>query len=352
MRHAADLLHDSESVELVALFGPEHGIRGDAQDMEGVEDTCDESTGTPEFSLYGASAASLRPTGAMLEGIDVLVVDLQDVGSRYYTFAATMLYAMESCAERGIEVLVLDRPNPIGGVEIEGPTVDPGYESFVGAHPIPIRHGMTIGELAGLYRAERRLDLALEVVGCQGWTRAMHWPETGLRWVIPSPNMPNYETALVYPGGCLIEGTNLSEGRGTTRPFEQWGAPWIEPASFPEVPPPGVLLRACAFRPVFHKRAGQVCRGLYPHVIDHDAYRTVLTYVVFLEWARNRHGGDFEWRREPYEFVEHPIAIDLLFGSSRPREAIEVGDIRRLHDEWDFSERSFAERREPFLLYD
>jgi uncharacterized protein YbbC (DUF1343 family) len=352
MRHAVFLFRQALGEGLVALFGPEHGILGDAQDMASVEDARDEATWLPVFSLYSAGAASLRPTGAMLEVIDVLVVDLQDIGSRYYTFAATTFQAMEACAERGVDVLVLDRPNPLGGTEVEGPTVDPGYESFVGAHPVPIRHGMTIGELAAMVRSERGLDLRLDVMTCAGWSRAMHWPETGLPWVMPSPNMPSYETALVYPGGCLIEGTNLSEGRGTTRPFEQWGAPWIDPASFPETPPPGVLLRACAFRPMFHKRAGQLCRGLYPHIIDRDAYSTVLTYVVFLDWARNRHDGDFRWRTEPYEFVEYPIAIDLLFGSSRPREAIEDGDIRRLYDEWEAAEREFYERRAPYLLYD
>ena len=223
MRHLIDLLRFTPGVTLAALFGPEHGIRADAQDMIGVASGFDARTGIPVHTLYGSSAESLTPTSEQMEGLDALVFDVQDVGSRYYTFAATMLYAMRAAAPLGLRFFVLDRPNPIGGTLVEGPTLRPGFESFVGPHPLPIRHGMTVGELARLFRTECAIDLDLVVVPCHGWARDMLWRDTGLSWVTPSPNMPTPDTALVYPGGCLIEGTNLSEGRGTTRPADTGG---------------------------------------------------------------------------------------------------------------------------------
>lgn len=353
MRHLADLLQAADGVELAALFGPEHGIRGDTQDMIGVESELDAATGAPVFSLYGDSVESLRPRSEWLDGLDALVFDVQDVGSRHYTFAATMLYAMEACAGRGIAFVVLDRPNPIGGLTVEGPTVEPGFESFVGAHPMPIRHGMTVGELARLFAAEKRIDVELLVVPCEGWSRWMHWPVTGIPWVPPSPNMPSHETALVYPGGCLVEGTNLSEGRVTTRPFEQWGAPWLEGRPLPKgMDPPGVLLRPCVFRPTFHKHAGRSCHGIFPHVVDRVAFSPVRLYAAFLFWAAREAGERFAWRTETYEFLREPIAIDLLFGSDRGRRAIESGDLVGLHDEWLESEKAFERRRREYLIYD
>ncbi len=352
MVHAADLLRAASGVTLAALFGPEHGIRGEAQDMIGVESMVDPATGVPAYSLYGSDEASLRPKPEWLDELDVLIFDVQDVGSRYYTFAATMLYAMEECAGRSIRFVVLDRPNPIGGVAIEGPTVDPGYESFVGAYPMPIRHGMTVGELARMLVGERGLDLELEVVECEGWNREMHWPETGIPWVMPSPNMPSYETALVYPGGCLIEGTNLSEGRGTTRPFEQWGAPWLETSRARlKQGDTSVIVRECVFLPTFHKFAGEVCRGLFPHVVDCAGVTPVRLFSRFLEWAYHLAPERFAWRREPYEFVSEPSAIDLLYGSGRGREAIERRAVGDLEGEWTRSEAEFSERRRPFLIY-
>jgi uncharacterized protein YbbC (DUF1343 family) len=353
LRHLADLLHQAPDIDLVALFGPEHGARGDAQDMIGVASDVDPATGLPVHSLYGNSVESLAPTPAMLDGIDILLFDVQDVGARYYTFAATMLHAMSACAGCGIDFLVLDRPNPIGGDLIEGPTVDPGYASFVAAHPLPIRHGLTIGELARLFHDELQLDLSLAVIPCEGWTRAMHWPDTGLPWIMPSPNMPTYETALVYPGACLIEATNLSEGRGTTRPFELWGAPWLNPRrrSWEDNPTDALMLRPCAFRPTFHKHAAQVCHGLFPHVVRRETFMPVRCYLGLLAWAYADDPGRFAWRTEPYEFVSDPIAIDLLFGSTRGREAIESGQVVELADAWAAEEAAFAERRRPYLLY-
>ncbi len=357
LRHAADLIGATAGVTLAALFGPEHGIRGDAQDMIGVGDEVDRATGVPVRTLYGSDLASLSPRPEHLEGLDALIFDVQDVGSRYYTFAATMLYAMEAASRAGLRFVVLDRPNPIGGAIVEGPTVRPGFASFVGVHPTPIRHGMTVGELARLFRAERAIDVDLEVVTCSGWSRSMAWGETGLPWVMPSPNMPTPETALVYPGGCLVEGTNLSEGRGTTRPFELWGAPWVDPgpllapASWSE----GALLRPSAFRPTFHKHAGATCFGVQPHVADPSRFAPVRFYAAMLALARAQRPDLFAWRTEAYEFVTDPIAIDLLFGSDRERLLIDAGataaDLGDLGAAWAVEEREFRDRRSGSLLY-
>ncbi len=355
LRHLADLLRQASGVELVALFGPEHGVRAEAQDMIGVSSDVDSRTGVRVHSLYGADVTSLTPTPEQLEGIDLLLFDVQDVGSRYYTFAATMLYALKAAAALGIAFLVLDRPNPIGGDRVEGPTIQPGFESFVGAHPVPIRHGMTVGELARLYLADLKQNLQLDVIACRGWNRSMSWGETGLPWVLPSPNMPTTDTALVYPGGCLIEGTNLSEGRGTTRPFELWGAPWLDPyrlaedAAFLE---PAVSFRPCSFRPTFHKHQGQSCFGVQPHVADPERFFPVATYTWLLKLAREQDPEEFAWRTEPYEFVREPIAIDLLFGSDRERRAIEAGaPLSDIVAPWQSEEAAFVEHRAPFLLY-
>lgn len=356
MNHLADLVHSRTDITLVALFGPEHGARGDAQDMVPVDSTTDPRTGAPVHTLYGPNVASLTPTAAQLEGTHVLVYDVQDVGSRYYTFAATMLFAMRAAAANAIAFVVLDRPNPIGGELIEGPIVQPGYESFVSAYPLPVRHGLTVGELANLFRDELKLDLDLTVVPCQGWARSMTWRETGIPWVAPSPNMPTPETALVYPGGCLLEGTNLSEGRGTTRPFELWGAPWLDPHRLVESCHDvlAAVMRPCAFRPTFHKHSGSLCLGAQPHVTHPHAFRSTALYAELIAHARAQSPERFQWRTETYEFVDHPIAIDLLFGSSREREIIEIGhqtDRRAWSALWADDETEFAARREPYLMY-
>lgn len=356
LRHLVDHLASNSGVTLAALFGPEHGIRAEAQDMIGVGATVDRRTGAPVHTLYGSDIASLTPTPEQLDGLDALVFDVQDVGSRYYTFAATMLYAMKAAAPLGLQFFVLDRPNPIGGEQIEGPTIQPGYASFVGCHPMPIRHGMTVGELARMFVAECEIDIDLTVVSCRGWSRTMLWSETGLPWVMPSPNMPTPDTALVYPGGCLVEGTNLSEGRGTTRPFELWGAPWLDPDALASAcpPMPGVLTRPSAFRPTFHKHAGLTCLGVQPHVTNPSTFAPVWWYTAMLAVARKQNLGRFDWRREPYEFVDDPIAIDLLYGSSRDRLFIESHpsstDLSDLRHSWAVEEAEFRARRGPFLL--
>jgi len=356
LRHAADLLHEARSVRLAALFGPEHGVRGDIQYMAAVGDERDRRTGVPVHSLYGRDAGSLRPDPGALRGLDALVFDIQDVGARCYTYQATMLFCMEAAARAKLAFFVLDRPNPIGGLSVEGPALRPGFGSFCGVHDVAVRHGMTVGELAGLYREERGLDLALTVIPCRGWRRGMTQRDTGLPWVFPSPNMPTPETAVVYPGTCLLEGTNLSEGRGTTRPFELFGAPWLDGSRLAEALAadrlPGVRFRPASFVPTWDKHAGMRCHGVEIVVDNREAFRPFRTGVACVAAARAQDPARFRWRTEPYEFVDHVPAFDLLCGSSREREALERGQgWRDLAAEWAREERAFAKRRARYLRY-
>jgi uncharacterized protein YbbC (DUF1343 family) len=354
LRHARDLLAEAPGTRLAALLGPEHGLTGEAQDLVGVPGGSD--SGLRVYSLYGDTFESLKPTEEQLRGLDALVIDLQDVGSRYYTFQATMLFCLEAASRFGLKTVVLDRPNPLGGEAVEGPTLRPGYESFVGIHPLATRHGLTIGELARLYKAERGIGGELEVVPCEGWRRDMDFDRTGLPWVLPSPNMPTLDTAFVYPGQCLLEGTNLSEGRGTTRPFELCGAPGVDARRLcrrlQDEGWPGVAFRPAWFRPTFQKHAGRTCAGLQLHVTDREAFRPVRTGLAVLAALRDLSGEAFAWRREPYEFVADRPAIDLLFGSDRERLALEAGAAARdVCRAWGAEEEAFRQRRRPYLLY-
>jgi uncharacterized protein YbbC (DUF1343 family) len=360
-RHAIDLIAAAPGVRLAAVFGPEHGLLGQAQDLVHVSEEESRHGAAPAIrlvSLYGPTAASLRPTRESLAGLDTLVIDLQDVGSRYYTFQATMMFALEAALPLGIDVLVLDRPNPLGGGDVEGPRLRPGFESFVGAHDLAVRHGLTLGELARMFFKERRLDGGgtLDVVRCDGWRRTMRFEDTGLPWVLPSPNMPTPDTATVYPGQCLIEGTRLSEGRGTTRPFEICGAPGIDArtlaAQLNDQRHPGVAFRPVWFRPTFQKFAGQDCGGVQLHVTDRHRFRPLRTSLALLLAMRHQLGDRFAWRTEIYEFVTHPIAIDLLFGGDRERRGIEAGlDWTQIARTWEPEEEAFSRRRQEFLLY-
>jgi uncharacterized protein YbbC (DUF1343 family) len=355
--HAADVLHRAPRVRLAVLFGPEHGVRGDAQYMAAVGGERDARTGLPAHSLYGETRESLRPRSADLEGLDALVFDVQDVGARYYTYQATMMLCMEAAAEAGIGFVVLDRPNPIGGLLVEGPRLRPGFESFCGLHDLAVRHGMTVGELALLFRVERKLDLELTVVPCEGWSRGAAFRETGLPWVFPSPNMPTPETALVYPGMCLLEGTNLSEGRGTTRPFELFGAPWLDAQRLADDLArerlPGVRFRPVSFVPTWDKHAGVRCHGVELHVHDAARFRPFRTGLAAVLHARDQDPARFGWRTEPYEFVADIPAFDLLCGSERERRALEGGaTLSELAHPIGPEERAFARRRAPYLLYE
>jgi uncharacterized protein YbbC (DUF1343 family) len=351
--HASEALHRSRAFRLVALFGPEHGIWADAQDLVEVEDTRDPRTGLPVHSLYGRTRV---PTEAMLSGLDTLVFDVQDVGSRYYTFIYTMLHAMEACAAHGRRLLVLDRPNPLGGDAVDGNLLDPRFVSFVGLHPLLTRHGLTVGELALLFREERGLDLDLKVLRMRGWRRGMTFEETGLPWVMPSPNMPTPDTAVVYPGGCLVEGTNLSEGRGTTRPFELVGAPWLDPWKLAEALEaerlPGVRFRPVFFTPTFQKHAGRLCGGVQVFVTDRRRFSAWLTYLLLIVHARRQDERRFAWRDPPYEYEHVKRPFDILCGTDRIRIAIESGTpLRRLAPAWKDDARRFQRGRRDFLLY-
>jgi uncharacterized protein YbbC (DUF1343 family) len=353
LEHAALALARSRKLRLVALFGPEHGLQADAQDLVEVADARDEATGLPVRSLYGPRRV---PSREQLADLDALVVDLQDVGSRYYTYIYTMLHCLEACARDARTLVVLDRPNPLGGLALEGNVLDPQYRSFVGLHALPVRHAMTIGELALLFRAERGYALDLRVVPMRGWRRAMQFEDTGLPWVMPSPNMPTPDTARVYPGGCLIEGTNLSEGRGTTRPFELVGAPWLDPRrlarDLERERLPGLAVRPTYFTPTFQKHAGQRCGGVQLHVTDPRRFPAYLAYLLLIQHARRQAPERFGWRQPPYEYEEHKLPIDVLCGTDRLRRDIEAGRSPRLAARaWPAGLARFARRRAPCLLY-
>ncbi|HLU65749.1 MAG TPA: DUF1343 domain-containing protein [Kofleriaceae bacterium] len=355
LRHSIDLLR-AAGLELVALFGPEHGLRGDAQDMIAVDQARDRRTGLPVYSLYGHDEASLAPRPDELAGLDAVLFDIQDVGARYYTYVWTLALAMRACARAGVSVIVLDRPNPIGGELVEGGAIAPGYESFVGLVSLPNRHGMTAGEIARLVLARERLDLDLAIVPMDGWSRAMRYADTGLPWVLPSPNMPTEDTALVYPGMCLIEGTELSEARGTTRPFEMAGAPFIDgealAAALEAEHLPGARFRPLVFTPQFQKHAGAACGGVQIHVTDRRAFRPYLTGVAFLRAVRSLWPAELAWRTRAYEFVDRIPAIDLLCGSPAVREGIDAGaSLADLAATWADAERAFCDERRAYLLY-
>ena len=352
-RHAARVIASLRGVRLACLFAPEHGLQGAAQDHAPVQSARDPGTGIPVRSLYGPR---LAPGRAMLRAIDTLVVDLQDVGARYYTFVWTSALAMRACAAAGIPVVLLDRPNPLGGLGMEGNIPDPRYASFVGLYPLPARHGMSIAELAAYLNEEHGLGCDLTVVPMEGWRRAMAWEDTGLPWVPPSPNMPTPGTARVYPGGCLIEGTNLSEGRGTTRPFELVGAPFLDGDRLARALNarrlPGVRFRAAAFEPAFHKWRGRLCGGIQVHVTNPDRFTPFAAYLALIAEARRQAPRHFRWRRPPYEFERKKLPFDLLCGGDGIRRAIERGvRIARLEAGWRAGLARFARARRRYLLY-
>lgn len=354
LRHSADALLGA-GFRVCALFGPQHGARGDKQDnMIESEHSADPLTGLPVHSLYSEVR---KPTHAMLEGLDALLYDLQDVGVRVYTFVWTMALAMEACAEAGVRFVVLDRPNPIGGSIREGPVLRSGYESFVGLHPVPLRHGLTCGELASWLNVERGIGCDLEVVPCEGWRRVTPWTETGLPWVMPSPNLPTPSSCDVYPGMVLLEGTNLSEGRGTTRPFELFGAPWLEPHTLVSIVSaemgPGAQLRPCYFEPTFQKHAGQLCGGAQLHVTDREAFRPVRTAVAILRACRDMAPRLFDWRSPPYEYEEVLPPIDILWGHDGLRRGIDAGQsVDEVLLGIDEELERFRAEAAPYLLYD
>jgi uncharacterized protein YbbC (DUF1343 family) len=350
------LLLASPDLRLERLFAPEHGLWGHEQDMESVPDSTDRRTGLPVVSLYGHDARSLSPSPEDLQDLDLLVCDLQDVGSRYYTYVYTLSFLMEAAREADLPVVVLDRPNPIGGELVEGPVLEHELASFVGRYPIPVRHGLTIGELALLFNAEIGIGCELEVVQLLGWRRSMEFAETGLPWVPPSPNMPTPQTARVYPGGCLVEGTNLSEGRGTTTPFELIGAPWIDGheyrAAIELSAPRGVRFRAASFRPMFQKHAGHSCGGVQV-IVDHpSSFRPFACFWDLIARAKSLDPERFGWRDEAYEFEADRPAIDLLLGRGGLRELLDQGTPHaEAESHWREGLQEFIASRGRYLLY-
>jgi uncharacterized protein YbbC (DUF1343 family) len=353
-RHIVRAIADAPGVTLAAIFGPQHGYRADVQDnMIETGHAKDPTRGVPVYSLYSETR---EPTAEMLKGLDVLVIDLQDVGSRIYTFVYTMANCLRACKKHGVPVIVTDRPNPIGGEQLGGPMLAAGFESFVGQFPIPLQHGMTIAELARLFNEAFGIGADLTVVAMENWDRRMYHENTGLPWVMPSPNVPTVDTAVVYPGTVLFEGTNLSEGRGTTRPFELIGAPWVDAEALAEKLAaynlPGVHIRPVVFEPTFHKHAKQACGGCQIHVLNREEFTAVKTAVAVLVEIRAQNSAKFEWRQPPYEYELTKLPFDILSGSSELRRQIEAGvPVRTIYDSWLPDHERFRATRKPFLMY-
>jgi uncharacterized protein YbbC (DUF1343 family) len=351
---------EAAGVTIGAIFGPQHGIKSDLQ--ENMIETphasaclgADQKRRVPVYSLYSETR---EPSAEMLRGLDALVVDLQDVGTRIYTYIYTMANCLRASAKHGIPVIVCDRPNPIDGVTVEGPVLEAGYESFVGQFPIPMRHGCTIGELANLFNEHFGLGGKLEVVKMQGWDRTKYMDEIGMPWVLPSPNVPTLDAAITYPGTVLFEGTNISEGRGTTKPFELLGAPWVGDAeafaaSLNRQHIAGAHFRAHSFEPVFHKGAGQTCGGVQMHITDRRALAAVEAGVIVIDAFRRANPAAFAWREPPYEYEYVKPPIDILFGSDRLRLALDAGESpQAIAAEWTAPVAAFNAVRARFLLY-
>ncbi len=340
--------------QLQVLFSPQHGLLGEKQDnMIASADFIDPLLKLPVVSLYGPR---LAPPPESLAAVDVILADLADVGTRVYTFAATLAKVMEVAGPLGKKVAVLDRPNPISGAAVEGNLLHPQWASFVGPYPLPMRHGFSLGELARYYRVTQDLECDLEVIPARGWRRGQYFDDTGLPWVLPSPNLPTLDSALVYPGQVLLEGTNLSEGRGTTRPFELCGAPFLEldrlRPVLKEHPLPGVILREACFEPTFHKWAGELCRGYQLHVTDRRTFKPYYTTLTLLSVLRQLYPQEFAWRRPPYEYELERLPIDLLTGDDCIRRGLDRGlTAAELEAAWQEDLARFLEVRQEFLLY-
>ncbi|WP_374702776.1 exo-beta-N-acetylmuramidase NamZ family protein [Bacillus sp. UMB0893] len=340
-----DLLNDDPEIELTALYGPEHGVRGDAQAGSSVEFYIDEKTGLPVYSLYGKTK---KPTPEMLANVDVLVFDIQDVGTRYYTYIYTMAYAMEAAKENNIPFIVLDRPNPQGGLSVDGPVLEPEFSSFVGLYPIPLKHGMTVGELASFFNKEFEIGADLTVVKMNGWKRSMNFDETGLPFVLASPNMPTVSTTFVYPATGLIEGTNVSEGRGTTKPFELIGAPYINSTDLAEklnsLSLPGVKFRAASFTPTFSKHAGKLSHGVEIYVTDREEFEAVPTGLHIIKTIHDMYPDDFQFLAANN--------FSLLIGNDWVRTMIlEGATVADIMNEYQDEQDEFKKVRKEYLIY-
>jgi uncharacterized protein YbbC (DUF1343 family) len=353
-RHVADLFHQHPDINLTTLFGPQHGIRGDVQDnMIETAHASDRKTGLPIYSLYSETR---EPTEEMLRDVDIIVVDLQGVGCRIYTFVYTMANCMRAAKKFGKKVIACDRPNPIGGTQVAGNVLDPAFTSFVGQFPIPTRSGMTDVELGWMFNAEFGIDCDFESVPMSGWSRELWYDDTDGPWVLPSPNMPSVDAAGVFPGTVHLEGTQMSEGRGTTRPFELVGAPYINAedyaAALTSLDLPGVYFRSCVFVPTFQKHGGQACGGVQIHVLDRQTFEPVITGIAIVKTAFDMYGKHFRWKDPPYEYEYDRNPFDLIAGTAALREAIERGDsLGQIENSWHDPLKEFKAMREKFLLY-
>ena len=353
-RHAADLLNEHSEIQLTALFGPQHGIRGDVQDnMIETGHSVDRKTGLPVHSLYSETR---EPTDEMLQDIDVLVFDMQDVGCRIYTFVYTLANCMRAARRLGKKVIVCDRPNPINGASVEGNILEPEYASFVGQFPLPTRHGMTVGELAQMFNEHFKIECDLEVIPMVGWQREFWHDDTDAPWVMPSPNMPTLDAATVFPGTVHFEGTQVSEGRGTTKPFELIGAPYIDPDAYAEALNAlglrGVFFRSCVFQPTFQKHAGVSCGGVQIHVTDRDSFEPWVTGIAMAKFVHDMYPNDFRWKVPPYEYVYDKNPFDVISGTAKIREAFEQGtELDAIVAETKAPLAEFKELRAPYLLY-
>ena len=354
LRPAPQIISNRFPGRLTTLFGPQHGAMGTEQDnMIETDHTIHPSLQLPVYSLYSSDR---KPSAEMLKDVDTVLVDVQDVGTRVYTFATTVLYLMEACAGQGKKVVILDRPNPINGVDVEGNLLRPQYASFVGPHPIPMRHGLTLGELMSLYNEVHGVQCDLEVIVAAGWDRRSYFEDTGLPWVMPSPNMPLVETAVVYPGQVILEGTNLSEGRGTTRPFELFGAPYLDPDAVRQGIDPaaleGAVLRQVHFKPTFNKWSGSMCRGFQIHIVDRSAFRPYRATLAIISSIVNLYPEKFRWSEPPYEYVHDRMPVDVILGDAAVRTALEQGrSVLEMERQWTPSLERFREVRSRFLLY-
>ncbi len=354
LRHAADVFFEHPDINLTTLFGPQHGIRGDLQDnMIETDHAVDSHTGLWIYSLYSETR---EPTEKMLENVDTIVFDLQDVGCRIYTFVYTMANCMRAAKKFGKRVMVCDRPNPINGVAVEGNVTETEFTSFVGQFEIPTRHGMTTGELARMFNDHFGMGCDLEVVAMDGWRRDMWFEDTGLPFVMPSPNIPTVDTCVVFPATVHIEGTEISEGRGTTKPFELNGAPYIDPwawvAELERFNFPGVTFRQTYFQPTFQKHARVTCGGVQIHVTDREAFTPVIVGIAMIKTAYDLYTDQFEWKRDAYEYVFDKNPFDVVTGTDKIREAIENGDpLRQIEESWNGGLVAFGDARKAYLLY-
>ena len=352
--HAADLFHQHPQINLTALFGPQHGIRGDVQDnMIETGHATDRATGLPIYSLYSETR---EPSEEMLREVDVIVVDLQDVGTRIYTFVYTLANCMRAAKKLGKKVIACDRPNPINGTQLEGVVLDPAFASFVGQFPIATRHGMTFCELGRMFNEAFGIGCDLESVTMDGWSRELWYDETDSPWVLPSPNMPTLDAATVFPGSVHLEGTQMSEGRGTTRPFELVGAPYIDADRFASalngLGLAGVYFRSCVFLPTFQKHGGKACGGVQIHVTNRETFQPALAGIAVVKTAFDLGGDQFQWKNPPYEYEYDKNPFDVIAGTSKVREAIERGDsLDSIKESWDAPLAEFSKLRGDFLLY-